>query len=99
MSSCFSMGRYIAQQVAAEQRDAVTRRVRDMFPEINLPPAPAPAPARARARAPAPAPARAPAPAPAPAGSNRAGFPVSCGEGNCSHIKYAAILNMRFPKS
>jgi hypothetical protein len=37
MSSCFSMGRYIAQQVAAEQRDAVTRRVQDMFPEINLP--------------------------------------------------------------
>jgi hypothetical protein len=57
MSSCFSMGRYIAQQVAAEQRDAVSRRVRDMFPEINLPPAPAPAPARAPAPAPAPAPA------------------------------------------
>ena len=55
MSSCFSMGRYIAQQVAAEQRDAVTRRVRDMFPEINLPPAPAPAPAHASSSPPAPA--------------------------------------------
>jgi hypothetical protein len=38
MSSCFFAGRYIAQQVAGEQREAVTRRVRDMFPEINLPP-------------------------------------------------------------
>ena len=31
------MRRYIAQQVVAEQRDAVTRKVQDMFPEINLP--------------------------------------------------------------
>jgi uncharacterized protein len=31
------MRRYIAQQVVAEQRDAVTRKVQDMFPEITLP--------------------------------------------------------------
>jgi len=30
---------------------------------------------------------------------NRAGFPVSCGKGNCSHIKCAAFFNMRFLKS
>ena len=31
------MRRYIAQQVAAEQRDAITRKVQEMFPDINLP--------------------------------------------------------------
>jgi hypothetical protein len=31
------MRRYIAQQVVAEQRDSVTRKVQEMFPEIKLP--------------------------------------------------------------
>ena len=31
------MHRYITQQVVAEQRDAVTRKVQEMFPEIKLP--------------------------------------------------------------
>jgi hypothetical protein len=47
-------GRYIAQQVAAEQRDTGTRRVRDMFSEINLPPlqTAAPPPAQSKLKEP-----------------------------------------------
>ena len=41
------MCRYITQQVAAEQRSAITRRVQEMFPEINLPQLPASYPAPA----------------------------------------------------
>ena len=37
MSSRLFMSRYIAQEVAAEQRDAITRKVQEIFPEINLP--------------------------------------------------------------
>jgi len=36
-AACQRVQAYIAQEVEAELRDAVTRKVQDMFPEINLP--------------------------------------------------------------
>ena len=36
-AACQRVQAYIAQQVGAELRDAVTRKVQEMFPEINLP--------------------------------------------------------------
>ena len=36
-AACQGVQAYIAQEVGAELRDAVTRKVQEMFPDINLP--------------------------------------------------------------